>query len=104
MLKRPHIRQSIFVKFSLAFLVVGLILLTVLSFMTLSQSSRQFERQTNNHFRQVVYQISSNVNEQFKSLNEASMLMYFRTDSALSSLEFTHLDSLLLLGRPVLRG
>ena len=55
MLQKFRFRQSLFLKFSLAFLTVGLIPLFVLSFLSLNQFTDQIERHTINNFRQMVF-------------------------------------------------
>ena len=54
MIKWATIRHSIFFKFSLAFLFVGMIPLLVLSALSLNQFTDQVERNTENNFKQMV--------------------------------------------------
>ncbi|WP_168120536.1 sensor histidine kinase [Paenibacillus sp. HB172176] len=71
------IRHSIFFKFSLAFLTVGLIPLLVLGFLALNQFSGQVERHTENNFRQMILYVSRNVDDTLRQYNEFSKMMYY---------------------------
>ena len=79
MLQKFRFRQSLFLKFSLAFLTVGLIPLFVLSFLSLNQFTDQIERHTINNFRQMVLYMSKNAEDIFSSYNEISKVMYYST-------------------------
>ncbi|WP_138752306.1 cache domain-containing sensor histidine kinase [Paenibacillus sinopodophylli] len=68
--------NSVFVKFSAAFIVVGLIPLFALSYFSVQTFTGHVERYTNDNLRQMVLYISYNLNSAFNNYNEISMLMY----------------------------
>ncbi len=75
-----NIRHSIFFKFALAFLIVGLVPTLVLSTMSVNQLTGQFERHTENNFKQTMLYLSKNVDSIFFNYNEISKKMYYRTE------------------------
>jgi two-component system sensor histidine kinase YesM len=79
-----NFRHSIFLKFSLAFLTVGMLPLFVLSFLSLNQFTSQVERHTVNNLRQVVLFMSKNADDIFTSYNEISKMMYYNTEGTQS--------------------
>lgn len=68
--------NSVFVKFSAAFILVGLIPLFALSYFSVQTFTGHVERYTNDNLRQMVLYISYNLNSVFNNYNEISMLMY----------------------------
>lgn len=68
--------NSVFVKFSAAFILVGLIPLFALSYFSVQTFTGHVERYTNDNLRQMVLYISYNLNSAFNNYNEISMLMY----------------------------
>ncbi|MGO4546078.1 sensor histidine kinase [Paenibacillus sp. 2TAB23] len=68
--------NSVFVKFSVAFILVGLIPLFALSYFSVQTFTGHVERYTNDNLRQMVLYISYNLNSAFNNYNEISMLMY----------------------------
>ncbi|UQZ37252.1 two-component sensor histidine kinase [Paenibacillus sp. PK3_47] len=68
--------RSIFVKFSLSFLLVGLIPLLALSFFSVKTFSGYVERYTTSNLQQMVMYMSYNLNSAFNQYNEVSKLMY----------------------------
>ena len=81
MIKWATIRHSIFFKFSLAFLFVGMIPLLVLSALSLNQFTDQVERNTENNFKQMVLYLSKNADDIFRNYNEISKNMYYNSPS-----------------------
>ena len=81
MIKWMTIRHSIFFKFSLAFLFVGMIPLLVLSALSLNQFTDQVERNTENNFKQMVLYLSKNTDDIFRNYNEISKNMYYNSPS-----------------------
>lgn len=79
MMKWTAIRHSIFFKFSLAFLVVGIIPLIVLSMLSLNQFTDQVERSTENNFKQMVLYLSKNTDDIFRNYNQISKSMYINS-------------------------
>ncbi|MBD2872307.1 sensor histidine kinase [Paenibacillus sp. IB182493] len=79
--------NSVFVKFSAAFIIVGLIPLFALSYFSVQTFSGHVQRYTTDNLRQMVLYVSYNLNSAFNNYNEISMLMYtgrydaFRSDS-----------------------
>ncbi|MDQ8734654.1 sensor histidine kinase [Paenibacillus sp. LHD-38] len=71
-----HRWNSVFVKFSAAFILVGLIPLFALSYFSVQTFTGHVERYTNDNLRQMVLYISYNLNSAFNNYNEISMLMY----------------------------
>ncbi|ASA22163.1 cache domain-containing sensor histidine kinase [Paenibacillus donghaensis] len=68
--------KSIFVKFSVSFLLVGLIPLLALSFFSVKTFSGYVERYTTSNLQQMVLYMSYNLNSAFNQYNEVSKLMY----------------------------
>ncbi|XEC93586.1 sensor histidine kinase [Paenibacillus tarimensis] len=68
--------NSIFVKFSLAFILVGLIPLFALSFFSVKTFTGHVERYTTDNLRQMVLYISYNLNSALNNYNEITKLMY----------------------------
>ncbi|MNB71808.1 Sensor histidine kinase YpdA [compost metagenome] len=67
---------SIFVKFSAAFILVGLIPLFALSFFSVRTFSGYVERYTTGNLQQMMLYMSYNLNSSFNQYNEISKLMY----------------------------
>ncbi|WP_025684876.1 cache domain-containing sensor histidine kinase [Paenibacillus maysiensis] len=80
MRKRRDFIHSIFFKFSLAFLTVGLIPLFVLGMLAINQSTEQVERHTVNKFAQTMLFVSKNVEDIFNEYNEISKTIYVSSD------------------------
>ncbi|WP_141505202.1 cache domain-containing sensor histidine kinase [Paenibacillus luteus] len=80
MLKWTNIWHSIFFKFSLAFLIVGMIPLLALSSLSLNQITDQVERHTENNFSQMVFYLSKNVDDILLNYNEISKNMYYNAE------------------------
>ncbi|MFP3126566.1 histidine kinase [Ectobacillus funiculus] len=70
------LRGSIFLKFSAAFIIVGLIPLFIISYLSLQALTSQVERQTNNSINQMVVYLSQNIDGIFRKYDEASKIMY----------------------------
>lgn len=68
--------NSIFVKFSTSFILVGLIPLFALSFFSVKIFSGYVERYTTSNLQQMVLYMSYNLNSSFKQYNDMSKLMY----------------------------
>lgn len=68
--------NSVFVKFSAAFILVGLIPLFALSYFSVQTFTGHVERYTTDNLRQMVLYISYNLNSAFNNYNEISMFMY----------------------------
>lgn len=81
MIKWTTIRHSIFFKLSLAFLVVGMIPLLVLSALSLNQFTDQVERNTENNFKQMLFYLSKNADDIFRNYNEISKNMYYNSQN-----------------------
>lgn len=77
--KWATIRHSIFFKLSLAFLVVGMIPLLVLSVLSLNQFTEQVERNTENNFKQMLIYLSKNADDIFRNYNDISKNMYYNS-------------------------
>ncbi|WP_028611729.1 cache domain-containing sensor histidine kinase [Paenibacillus harenae] len=78
--------NSVFVKFSAAFIIVGLIPLFALSYYSVETFSGHVERYTKDNLRQMVLYVSYNLNSAFNNYNEISLLMYTgRYDTFLES-------------------
>lgn len=69
-------RKSIFAKFSLSFISVGLIPLFILSYVSLNTFSSYMERYTINNFEQMLLFAGKNVDDAFVKYNNMSKLMY----------------------------
>jgi two-component system sensor histidine kinase YesM len=65
-----------FVKFSAAFILVGLIPLLALSFFSVQTFTGHVERYTSNNLQQMILYMSYNLNSVFKEYDEISKLMY----------------------------
>lgn len=65
-----------FVKFSAAFILVGLIPLLALSFFSVRTFTGHVERYTSNNLQQMILYMSYNLNSVFKEYDEISKLMY----------------------------
>jgi two-component system, sensor histidine kinase YesM len=70
-------RNSIFLKFATAFILVGLVPLFVISYSSLQTLTGQVERQTNNSVNQMAMYLSLNINDIFRNYNEISKIMYY---------------------------
>ena len=70
------LRDKIFIKFSLAFITVGLIPLFIISYLSLHALTDQVERQTINTADQMVVYLSGSMDNIFKKYNEISKFMY----------------------------
>ncbi|WP_020619822.1 cache domain-containing sensor histidine kinase [Paenibacillus daejeonensis] len=68
--------NSVFVKFSAAFILVGLVPLFALSFFSVQTFKGHVESYTKDNLRQMVLYASYNLNSAFNNYNEISMLMY----------------------------
>lgn len=68
--------NSVFVKFSIAFILVGIIPLFALSMFSLQTFTGHVERYTTNNLQQMSLFMSYNVNNVFTKYNELSTLMY----------------------------
>lgn len=71
--------HSLFVRFSTAFLFVGLIPLIALSIFSLRTFTSHVERNTLNNLEQMVYYMGYNLNNIFADYNEISKMMYLNT-------------------------
>ncbi|MBD0382959.1 sensor histidine kinase [Paenibacillus sp. WST5] len=78
-----NFRHSIFFKFSMAFLVMGLIPLLVLSMLSLNQFTGQIERHTTNNIKQILLFMSKNINDIFTGYDEISKMMYYNSDPSM---------------------
>ena len=99
MIKWTTIRHSIFFKFSLAFLFVGMIPLLVLSALSLNQFTDQVERNTENNFKQMVLYLSKNADDIFRNYNEISKNMYYNSPSIADRHGITLEEEINSLGR-----
>ncbi|HZG88002.1 sensor histidine kinase [Paenibacillus sp.] len=80
--------QSIFVKFSAAFIVVGLIPLIALSFFAVHTYTNFVERHTINNTEQMLNYLGLSLDDTFKAYNELTKLMYFgNSDGEISELD-----------------
>ncbi|MDF2925971.1 MAG: putative sensor with domain [Paenibacillaceae bacterium] len=70
------IRKSMFAKFSLSFISVGLIPLFVLSYISLNTFGNYMEKYTLNNFEQMLLFAGKNVDDLFMKYNNISKLMY----------------------------
>jgi hypothetical protein len=75
-LRRNGLHRSIFLKFVVAFLAVGLFPLVVLGFMLLNAFSVQSERYNDNNLRQMTLYIAKNSDQIFTVYNNLSKMMY----------------------------
>ncbi|MBB6733318.1 cache domain-containing sensor histidine kinase [Cohnella zeiphila] len=71
--------HSLFVRFSAAFLLVGLLPLIALSVFSLRTFTTHVERNTVNNLDQMVYYMGSNLDNLYSKYNEVTKLMYLRT-------------------------
>ncbi|MGO4538486.1 cache domain-containing sensor histidine kinase [Paenibacillus sp. 2TAB19] len=69
-------RRSMFVKFSAAFILVGLIPLLALSYYSVQTFTGHVERYTSNNLNQMMLYMSYNLNSVFKDYDDVSQLMY----------------------------
>lgn len=72
----PNFTQSLFFKFSVAFLVAGLLPIFVLSMLSLYQFTGQIERHTVNNIQQMMVYMRNNVNDMLRKYDDISNLMY----------------------------
>lgn len=79
MIKWTTIWHSMFFKFSLAFLVVGMIPLLVLSVLSLNQFTDQVERNTENNFKQMMLYLAKNADDILRNYNGISKSMYYNS-------------------------
>ncbi|WP_159886887.1 cache domain-containing sensor histidine kinase [Paenibacillus puerhi] len=70
------LRKSIFAKFSLSFISVGLVPLLILSYFSLNTFSSYLERHTINNFEQMLLFAGKNVDDLVHKYNEMTKLMY----------------------------
>jgi len=71
--------HSLFVRFSTAFLLVGLLPLIALSVFSLKTFTSHVEKNTVNNLEQMVYYMGYNLNNMYSDYNEVSKLMYVGT-------------------------
>ena len=71
-----QLTQSVFFKFSAAFIAVGLIPLSLLSFYSVQTFTSHVERYTEDNLRQMVLYMSYNVNSALTQYDDISKLMY----------------------------
>lgn len=74
------IRRSLFVKFTLSFILVGLIPLSALGSFSLNTVSSQVEKYTANNVNQMMLYLSQNVEQIFTNYNNISKFLYTNTD------------------------
>jgi two-component system sensor histidine kinase YesM len=87
MIRFRQMWSSVFVKFSGAFIVVGIIPLFALSLFSLQTFTGHVERYTVNNLKQMTMYMSFNLNNTFSQYNEITKLMYTsNVGSALSTL------------------
>lgn len=75
-------KHSLFFKFALSFLFVGLIPIFVLSILSLYQFTGQIERHTVNNIKQMMVYLSMNANDIYTSYNEISKMIYSKVDAS----------------------
>ncbi|QUL53419.1 sensor histidine kinase [Paenibacillus tritici] len=75
-------RNRLFFKFSLAFILVGLIPIFIFSLLSLYPFIGQIERHTVNNIRQMMLYMSNNADDIFYDYDEISKAMYTRTDAS----------------------
>lgn len=73
---RPNFTHSLFFKFSVAFLIAGLLPIFVLTLLSLYQFTGQIERHTVNNIQQMMVYMRNNVNDMFKRYDDITNLMY----------------------------
>lgn len=73
---RPNFTHSLFFKFSVAFLIAGLLPIFVLTILSLYQFTGQIERHTVNNIQQMMVYMRNNVNDMFKRYDDITNLMY----------------------------
>lgn len=71
-----RLRRSIFAKFALSFIIVGLIPLFAVSYFSLNTFGNYMERYSINNFEQMVMNAGNNVDEFYTKYNNISKLMY----------------------------
>ncbi|MDF2650416.1 MAG: putative sensor with domain [Paenibacillus sp.] len=71
-----RLRKSIFAKFTLSFITVGLIPLLVLSYISLNTFSNYMEKYVVNNFEQMLLFAGKNVDDMYMKYNNISKLMY----------------------------
>ncbi|MBB3113086.1 two-component system sensor histidine kinase YesM [Paenibacillus phyllosphaerae] len=71
-----RLRKSIFAKFALSFIIVGLIPLLAVSYFSLNTFGNYMERYSINNFEQMVMNAGNNVDEFYTKYNNISKLMY----------------------------
>jgi two-component system sensor histidine kinase YesM len=87
MIRFRQLWSSVFIKFSGAFIVVGIIPLFALSLFSLQTFTGHVERYTVNNLKQMTMYMSFNLNNTFSQYNEITKLMYTsNVGSALSTL------------------
>lgn len=77
-----NFRHSLFYKFSLAFVLVGLIPIFILSMLSLYQFTGQIERYTVNNIRQMMFYMSNNAGDIFRNYDEITKTIYTKTDAS----------------------
>lgn len=78
---RPNFTQSLFFKFSVAFLVAGLLPIFVLSMLSLYQFTGEIERHTVNNIQQMMVYMRNNVNDKLRKYDDISNLMYTKAQA-----------------------
>ncbi|WP_426452471.1 cache domain-containing sensor histidine kinase [Paenibacillus sp. S-38] len=71
-----RLRKSIFAKFTLSFILVGLVPLLALSYLSLSTFSGYMERYTVNNYEQMLLFAGRNVDDMYAKYNNISKVMY----------------------------
>jgi two-component system, sensor histidine kinase YesM len=71
-----NLRDKIFIKFSLAFITVGLIPLFIISYLSLHELTSQVGKQTNNTITQMDVYLSGSMDNIFRKYNEVTKIMY----------------------------
>lgn len=71
-----RLRKSIFAKFTLSFITVGLIPLLVLSYISLNTFSNYMEKYVVNNFEQMLLYAGKNVDDMYMKYNNISKMMY----------------------------
>ncbi|UUZ96957.1 cache domain-containing protein [Paenibacillus sp. P25] len=76
LLKMLSLQRSIFIKFTLAFVLVGLIPLSALSYLLLDAFTKQMEQYASGNLEQMMLYMSRNTTQTFQVYNDVSKLMY----------------------------
>lgn len=86
-------RNRLFFKFSLAFILVGLIPIFIFSLLSLYPFIGQIERHTVNNIKQMMLYMSNNAEDIFADYDEISKTMYTRTDATTIFVNHPNTDS-----------